>query len=67
MGVRPGYKQTEVGVIPGDWDARKLGEIASIRHGLGFQSRYFKSHGPYRLTTPGHFYEDGGFRDIFRL
>ncbi|MBF0136785.1 MAG: restriction endonuclease subunit S [Magnetococcus sp. DMHC-1] len=31
--VRPGYKQTEVGVIPEDWDAKKLGELASFRTG----------------------------------
>ncbi len=28
-----GYKQTEVGVIPEDWDAKKLGELASFRTG----------------------------------
>lgn len=33
MAVRPGYKQTEVGVIPGDWNARKLSELASFRTG----------------------------------
>ncbi len=31
--MRPGYKQTEVGVIPEEWDARKLGELASFRTG----------------------------------
>jgi type I restriction enzyme S subunit len=31
--VRQGYKQTEVGVIPEDWDARKLGELATFRTG----------------------------------
>ena len=30
MEVRPGYKQTEVGVIPEDWDVgRRLGEHLS--------------------------------------
>ena len=27
MEVRPGYKQTEVGVIPEDWDVEPLGEL----------------------------------------
>ena len=31
--VRAGYKQTEVGVIPEDWNARKLAELASFRTG----------------------------------
>lgn len=29
--IPPGYKQTEVGVIPEDWEDTKLGEIAEIR------------------------------------
>ena len=29
MEVKPGYKQTEVGVIPEDWDVRSLAEICS--------------------------------------
>jgi type I restriction enzyme S subunit len=28
MGIKPGFKQTEVGVIPEDWDVRPLSEIA---------------------------------------
>lgn len=31
--VRPGYKQTEVGVMPEDWDVRKLGDVATFRTG----------------------------------
>jgi type I restriction enzyme, S subunit len=33
MEVRPGYKQTEVGVIPEDWGVKHLGELASIVRG----------------------------------
>ena len=28
--VKPGYKQTEVGVIPQDWEDEKLGELAKV-------------------------------------
>jgi type I restriction enzyme S subunit len=31
--VRPGYKRTEVGVIPEDWEASKLGKHATFRTG----------------------------------
>ncbi|WP_416467503.1 restriction endonuclease subunit S [Pseudomonas sp. LFS044] len=31
--VKPGFKQTEVGVLPVDWEAKKLGEVASFRTG----------------------------------
>ena len=30
MEVRPGYKQTEVGVIPEEWDVQPLGELVPI-------------------------------------
>jgi type I restriction enzyme S subunit len=33
MGVKSGYKQTEAGVIPEDWDVKRLGEIATIATG----------------------------------
>jgi type I restriction enzyme S subunit len=33
MELKPGYKQTEVGVIPEGWEVKQLGEIASIKTG----------------------------------
>lgn len=62
--MKPGYKQTEVGVIPEDWDVKSLKNRVSISHGFAFASQYFTRSGNYRLTTPGHFYEEGGFREI---
>lgn len=64
MELKPGYKQTEVGVIPEDWDVSPLNGKVTITHGFAFSSRHFSAHGPFRLTTPGHFFERGGFRDI---
>ena len=31
--VKPGYKQTEVGVIPEDWEVKRLENVAEIRSG----------------------------------
>ncbi|HAQ87449.1 MAG TPA: restriction endonuclease subunit S [Pseudomonas sp.] len=33
MAVKPGYKQTEVGVIPEDWEVKCLGKFATIATG----------------------------------
>lgn len=45
MEVRPGYKQTEVGVIPEDWEVRSLGELGNVVRGgsprPAGDSRYF--------------------------
>jgi type I restriction enzyme S subunit len=40
MEVKPGYKQTEMGVIPADWDVVTLGAIATIRDGTHQTPRY---------------------------
>ena len=64
MELKPGYKRTEMGVYPDDWPVTPLSKLATILHGFGFQSQYFKPWGKYRLTTPGHFHQTGGFRDV---
>ncbi len=33
MEVKPGYKQTEVGVIPDDWEVKRLGELGNVVRG----------------------------------
>lgn len=35
--VRQGYKQTEIGVIPEDWDCKKLGGFAKVTKLAGFE------------------------------
>jgi len=33
MGLKPGYKRTELGVIPEEWELKQLGELAAITAG----------------------------------
>jgi type I restriction enzyme, S subunit len=33
MGIKAGYKQTEIGIIPDDWEIKKLGELSKIERG----------------------------------
>ncbi len=35
MEVRPGYKQTEAGVIPEDWEVKRLGDLGPFLKGSG--------------------------------
>lgn len=56
MPVKSGYKMTEVGVIPEDWEVTRLSEIASIRTGP-FGSSLHKSDyvvGGTPLINPTH-------------
>lgn len=43
--VPAGYKQTEVGVIPEDWDVKRLGEIGTFSKGKGLLKEEIKQHG----------------------
>jgi type I restriction enzyme S subunit len=56
-------KETEIGLIPGSWDASNLGAFFQINHGFAFDGTRFRTDGDYVLLTPGHFSEEGGFRD----
>jgi len=56
-------KQTEIGPVPESWEVVPLGEFFQIRHGFAFDGKFFKPSGNYILMTPGHFHEEGGFRD----
>lgn len=42
--IRPGYKQTEVGVIPEDWDELPLGSLFNFKNGLNKAKEFF-GHG----------------------
>jgi len=52
--VPPGYKQTEVGVIPEDWDVKRIGDLASVGAG-GTPSRkipeYWNGSIPWITTS----------------
>lgn len=56
MEVRPGYRQTDIGVIPRDWEVKPLGECASFRTGP-FGSALHKSDyvdGGVPVVNPMH-------------
>lgn len=45
MGVRDGYKQTEVGLIPEDWNIKKIGDVCRLINGRGFKPYEWRSDG----------------------
>lgn len=45
MEVKTGYKQTDVGVIPEDWEIRTIGQIFSLVNGRAFKPEDWKDHG----------------------
>lgn len=61
--VHEPQKQTEIGPVPESWEVVALGKVFQIKHGYAFDGKFFKETGDYILMTPGHFHEEGGFRD----
>ena len=56
-------KQTEIGPVPESWEVVELGAFFQIKHGYAFDGKFFEASGDFILMTPGHFNEEGGFRD----
>jgi type I restriction enzyme S subunit len=52
MEVKPGYKQTEVGVIPKDWEMKRLGDVLKVRHGKS-QHGIIAQDGMYSVLASG--------------
>jgi type I restriction enzyme S subunit len=44
------------------WQACKLGQFISIKHGWAFKGEYFSGEGKYILLTPGNAHETGGLK-----
>ncbi len=45
--IRPGYKQTEVGVIPEDWDAVPLEKVGNFKNGINKPAEAFGAGFPF--------------------
>ncbi|MHC3771217.1 restriction endonuclease subunit S [Pantoea agglomerans] len=49
--------------LPKGWMWARVGDILSLKNGYAFKSNFFvEFRSKYILTTPGNFYETGGFR-----
>jgi type I restriction enzyme, S subunit len=51
FGEGNGYKQTEIGVIPEDWDVRYLGEVGQSLIGLTYRPEDTRDHGTLVLRS----------------
>ncbi|WP_299329991.1 restriction endonuclease subunit S [uncultured Psychrobacter sp.] len=50
--VPEGYKQTEAGIIPEDWEVKDIGETLTIKHGKD-QKQVESAHGQYPIFGTG--------------
>ena len=60
MEVRPGYKLTEVGVIPAEWETTKLGDFVALQRGHDLTWRDRRNGEVPVIGSAGH----NGFHDV---
>ena len=67
MEVRPGYKQTEVGVIPEDWEIDSIGAITDIQVGRDLHEEQFSqlSDSTYRFPVYSNTVADEGLYGFY--
>jgi type I restriction enzyme S subunit len=61
MDLKSGYKQTDAGVIPEDWEVRFLPEVCSFEAGRAHE-QYFSDFGRYVCVNPKFISSDGRVR-----
>lgn len=57
--LEKGYKQTELGIIPEDWDIKKFTECADLKHGFQFREEHFSKDGII-IVKIGNLIDGGG-------
>jgi len=62
MEVRPGYKKTEVGVIPEDWCVRKIRELCEYQNGTSLE-RFFNHVDGLKVISIGNYSVIGSYID----
>ncbi|MDT7043474.1 restriction endonuclease subunit S [Candidatus Nitronereus thalassa] len=60
MEVKSGYKQTEVGVIPEDWDVKTIDEICFYQNGTALE-HYFNNSDGHLVISIGNYSSSGKF------
>ncbi len=54
--IPQGYKDSALGIIPQEWEVKRLGELCSIKGGFAFDSRTFLSSGIYQIIKMSNLY-----------
>lgn len=53
--AKPTYKQTELGMIPADWDVKTFKKVATLINGRAYSQNELLDHGKYRVLRVGNF------------
>lgn len=56
--IKKGYKQTEIGMIPSNWNVKKLGEIVEFKRGRDLPKSDMSDEGTYKCIHYGQLFTE---------
>lgn len=59
-GSPKGYKTSELGEIPEDWEVKSIGQLCHYQNGTA-QEKYFNSYDGYKVVSIGNYSESGRY------
>lgn len=61
MEVKSGYKQTEIGLIPNDWELYRLDRVAKLLNGKSYKQEELLNSGKYKVLRVGNFFSNNSW------
>ena len=61
MVIKEGYKQTEIGLIPNDWEVNKLKKNVKLINGKSYKQEELLNSGKYKVLRVGNFFSNNSW------
>ena len=59
--IPSGYKSSPLGIIPEDWEVKRLGEVCTFHNGRAYSQKELLSSGKYRVLRVGNFFTNSSW------
>ena len=59
--IPSGYKPSPLGIIPEDWEVKRLGDVCTFHNGRAYNQKELLSQGKYRVLRVGNFFTNNSW------
>ena len=59
--IPQGYKDSPLGIIPKEWEVKRLGEICTLHNGRAYSQKELLPYGKYRVLRVGNFFTNSSW------
>ena len=59
--IPQGYKNSPLGIIPKEWEVKRLGEVCTFHNGRAYNQKELLSQGKYRVLRVGNFFTNSSW------